>query len=519
MPMLLAALSPDSPRLECHDVAPSADSHPTHLTFTSLRSSRQEAGPTSRFTPVGSPSATRCTNAMLSRSQRANLNQENPQHTHRPATGIITKTPARPSNAAPGQGMLGAGPVLTARHTNKVLAAKDRNGGVGGGLGVSFGPAATNKLLVFDASCKPGPPVTVQRVRGSALSPKAVQPVQPVLPDHLRTPSPGVHRYASLSFSPEIVFDSEPDASHETLEEVDLDQDVELAGASARNYDEEFEPGFFISNYADSNLGDVMRGIELGTINADYEALAAQDEADRTAFKATLEIGCDNMDQNADFPNHAIFPMPIQRKAFSVKSTNMLPPVSTKQPIRFVQAAASKPSGRPASATAQPPRTTGVAGDPSSPWPNRNTRTSNDTAMSHLASTRQALGAKLAETSRTRPASVASKSSTGRPASRLVPNKTDARDSSLPVSSTTSSSAFSLLPSGVRRASNRSVSSFRTLPSNGPASLAAAPAAALDDAEEALEAFGIVETQLDVFEDEQDLGVDDALSFRLDLDG
>ncbi|SCZ90043.1 BZ3500_MvSof-1268-A1-R1_Chr9g10687 [Microbotryum saponariae] len=508
------------PRLECHDAAPSADSHPAHLTFTSLPSSRHEAEPTSRFTPVGSSSATRCTNDMLSRSQRANLNQENPQHTHRPAaTGIITKTPARPSNAAPGQGMLGAGPVLTARHTNKVLGAKDRNGGVGGGLGASFGPAATNKLLVFDASCKPGPSVTVQRVRGSALSPKAVQPV---LPDHLRTPSPGVHRYASLSFSPEIVFDSEPDASDETPEEVDLDQDVELAGASARNYEEEFDPGFFISNYADSNLGDVMRGIELGAINADYEVLAAQDEVDRTAFKANLEMGCDDMDQNADSPNYAIFPMPIQRKAFSVKSTNTLSSASMKQPIRIVQVAATKPSGRPASATAQNlrrPPTTGVAGDPSSPWPNRDTRTPNDTAMSHHASTFQAIGAKSAETSRTRPASVASKSSTGRPASRLVPNKTDARDPSLPASSTSSSPAFSLLPSGLRRASNRSVSSSRTLPSNGPASPAAAPAAAHDDAEAALEAFGIVETPLDVFEDEQDLGVDDALSFRLDLDG
>ncbi|SCV69974.1 BQ2448_1368 [Microbotryum intermedium] len=448
---------------------------------------------------------------MLSRSLRANLNQENPQHAHRPATGMITKTPARPSTSGPGKGMLGAGSVVTARHSNKVLCTKDRNGGVGGGFGVGLGSAVppSSKGLVFDASSKPGPSVALQTARGLAFSPEAAQAR---LPDHLRTPSPGVHRCASLSFSPEVVIDPVPEVSDETPVEVDMDQDVELAGASARDHDEAFDPEFFIPNYGESNLGDVMRGIELGMINADYETLASQDEADRRAFRALLETSCDDLEQSAESPSHPIFPMPVQRKALSVKSTNTFASTSTNHSNRLAQVAAPKLSGRPASATVQnlrrPPRK-GVDGDGSSPWLDRDTRTSTNAAVSRFASTSRSSRAKFAETSHIRSASAASKGSAGRPASRLVPGKTGARGSP-PPSPPPFSSSSNPFP-----ISNNSLSSDHTLfKGRAPA----APTAALDEVEVALEAFGIVEAKLQVFEDEQYLGVDDALSFRFDVD-
>ena len=61
-------------------------------------------------------------------------------------------------------------------------------------------------------------------------------PPAPVLPVHLRTPSPGLQRLAALShqISPEASLELEQDLEDE--EEVDCEDEVEYAGASAADY-------------------------------------------------------------------------------------------------------------------------------------------------------------------------------------------------------------------------------------------------------------------------------------------
>ena len=65
--------------------------------------------------------------------------------------------------------------------------------------------------------------------------PSAVSPSQGLLPSHLRTPSPGVHKYASFSLSPgpEEALESE---ELEEIEEEFGDREVEHAGKSSRDY-------------------------------------------------------------------------------------------------------------------------------------------------------------------------------------------------------------------------------------------------------------------------------------------
>lgn len=70
---------------------------------------------------------------MLSRSQRSNLNQENPQL--RPHSNVLhpTKTPARQAQAGPSKSGLtgGKGLQTTAKAAGRVLGAKDGNKGKG----------------------------------------------------------------------------------------------------------------------------------------------------------------------------------------------------------------------------------------------------------------------------------------------------------------------------------------------------------------------------------------------------
>jgi hypothetical protein len=133
-------------------------------------------------------------------------------------------------------------------------------------------------------------------------------PPATTLPSHLRTPSPGLHKFAPLSFSPEADIDIEPE--EEEIEEEDDDREVEYAGPSAADFgacfarfswtreeltrqlflftDEPFEPEFLLPDFKTAGFGASLRAVPFMGIE-DHEAWERQDEEDRKAFKADLD--------------------------------------------------------------------------------------------------------------------------------------------------------------------------------------------------------------------------------------
>lgn len=74
------------------------------------------------------------------------------------------------------------------------------------------------------ASCNPNPTISTPLPSHLLL-----------LPSHLRTPSPGVHRYASFNLSPGVEEDMEMDEIEPVQEDMS-DRVVEGAGRSSWNY-------------------------------------------------------------------------------------------------------------------------------------------------------------------------------------------------------------------------------------------------------------------------------------------
>ena len=60
-------------------------------------------------------------------------------------------------------------------------------------------------------------------------------PPAPVLPSYLRTPSPGLHKLAPLSFSPEVEPEVEAEPEEQELD-LTVDREVEYAGLSSADY-------------------------------------------------------------------------------------------------------------------------------------------------------------------------------------------------------------------------------------------------------------------------------------------
>ncbi|ORY89674.1 hypothetical protein BCR35DRAFT_300085 [Leucosporidium creatinivorum] len=282
---------------------------------------------------------------MLSRSQRSNLNQENPQL--RPHSNSLhpTKTPARQALAGPSKSGLTGGKGLqttTAKAAGRVLGAKDGNKGKG----------AAESTLLF-----PGKTSTSTSSAGPSCAPVKPAPA-PFLPSQLRTPSPGLHKFAPLSFSPEV----EPDVEVEQEEqELDLseDREVQLAGKSSADYDEPFEPDFPLPNFKAAGFGAAFRATPFFPCE-DLAEWEKRDEEERKAFKAELdeEIIKDDFIDSLFDSTKPIFPVP-KRQALSSKTTNTSSAASRGRPTSVLSNSTNRrpPALGAPSTVSRPPST------------------------------------------------------------------------------------------------------------------------------------------------------------------
>ncbi|KAI5478807.1 hypothetical protein MNV49_004539 [Pseudohyphozyma bogoriensis] len=213
----------------------------------------------------------------LSTSQ---LNQENAHHQSQHHLAAA-KTPARQiGGAGPSKGLATGG--LTAR-SGRVLGQKDGNKASKGPDGTERSGKGTAQLslkpIASTSACTPLPQTRTP-------APAAA----PLLPSHLCTPSPGVRKFAALSFlSPEV--EVEMEVENEVEEVNDEEREVEICGGSSADYDEPFDPGFKAEVF--EGIGDRLRSMPLGGGGEgalSYEEWEESDRLEREQFKAELHF-------------------------------------------------------------------------------------------------------------------------------------------------------------------------------------------------------------------------------------
>ncbi|KAL8276248.1 hypothetical protein RQP46_011365 [Phenoliferia psychrophenolica] len=413
---------------------------------------------------------------MLQHSQRHRANQENPHASQAAQQHHPTKTPLRQQGQAHGhggpmKGMLTGGKGLvgldgTAKG-GRVLGNKDGNQGKGSGS------------------------VQLTVTKPAHLSPPPAP--SSVLPAHLRTPSPGVHRFAALSLaSPEVEIE---EAEPEPEEEEDLgDREVELAGESAADYDEPYEPSFPMPDFKKEGYGALLRALPMTGIEG-HDAWTAQDELDRLATKIAPDVAAPEI-ARPDESSLPLFPLPKTQRSriLAPKSSNnalalgagRLPPTPfARKALTAGPVPTPKPKPQWGAKSSAPTPTSRFATAPSRPTP---------------------ASRPLAPFSRPPPSSSSSSSVSVSVSTTLrhpVPNTPRL----VPTSSQRATSLSSKSMPSLRAVKKASSSSLATLPESQ-----AAPAPSIRDAESDLGIWGLVDEDPSLFEDEE---LDEGFRFEL----
>ncbi|KAK4703972.1 hypothetical protein P7C70_g2243, partial [Phenoliferia sp. Uapishka_3] len=267
---------------------------------------------------------------------RAAFRHNNQENSAQPAAlQHPTKTPLRQQSQPLKPGLTGGkaraggggeGLLQTAKG-GRVLGHKDGNQG-------KSGADANIPVKVTKPSASTSGPIPVSPIAGPAPSSALLSPTpQPILPSHLRTPSPGLHRFASLSLlSPDV--ENEVEMEEEAPEEEELDREVEYAGLSSVDYDEPYEPDFPMPDFKSADYGTLLRGLPMSNLDG-HEAWEAQDAIDRESFKFTLDSELPSPDSKrarVEEASEPLFPS-AQRLALAPKSINSTRPVATSRPL------------------------------------------------------------------------------------------------------------------------------------------------------------------------------------------
>ena len=349
-------------------------------------------------------------------------------------------------------------------------------------------------------------------------------PAQQSIPAHLRTPSPGVHRFAALSLvSPEA--ELEEVLEDEPVEEEFGDREVEYAGESAASYgqsapflatwvgraklicrvgaDEPYETEFELANFKNERLGEKLLSLPMTGIEG-HEAWQAQDDQDRLATKIAPDTFLSAPLCSTDSANILIKALATTDEVLR-PSESSLPLFALPKADRVRPALASKSSNNSLAARQQQPQA-----------PTPLFRKSSAAVTSAVAKPKWgALPSSATSSGRptpSRPAPALASSSSARPNRHLAPFSrptpfSTPRNPALPAASLRTTLTTTKGMPSLRTTKTSSSSSLATLPESAPTTSA-------NDAEKELGIWGIVEDDsVALFGDEEPF--EDGFRFEL----